>query len=165
MRVKDKAEKSAVVLFFKNASGENLDQELDAVNRILKVSPDARELDVVFGSVPEDERELAIQTRSMLQIIVELASHIHVPQEDVAQGRVYSAPIATPPDFPDLINIYSGQERPTDAYVAMHYRDLWFWIEDRDLNSKRMFAFVMLLFSLTETGGNERAPIVTVPTN
>lgn len=24
---------------------------------------------------------------------------------------------------------------------------------------------VMLLFSLTETGGNDRAPIVTVPTN
>jgi len=42
---------------------------------------------------------------------------------------------------------------------------MWFWIDDRDLNSKRMFAFVMLLFSLTETGGDQRAPIVTVPTN
>lgn len=112
MRVKNKAEKSAVVMFFKNASGENLDQESDAVNRILKVSPDARELNVVFGSVPEDDRELAIQMRSMLQIIVELASHIDVPQEDVAQGRVYSAPIAAPPDFPDLINIHKRPGTP-----------------------------------------------------
>ena len=64
-----------------------------------------------------------------------------------------------------LIAIHSGPKRPTDAHVAVRYRDLWFWIDDRDLNSKRMFAFVMLLFSLTETGGDQRAPIVTVPTN
>ena len=51
------------------------------------------------------------------------------------------------------------------ACTAVRYRDMWFWIDDRDLNSKRMFAFVMLLFSLTETGGDQRAPIVTVPTN
>jgi hypothetical protein len=42
---------------------------------------------------------------------------------------------------------------------------LWFWIDDRDLDSKRIFALTMLLFSLTETGGDQRAPILTAPTN
>jgi len=65
----------------------------------------------------------------------------------------------------NLIAIHSDSKRPTDACAAVHYRDMWFWIDDRDLNSKRMLAFVMLLFSLTETGGDNRAPIVTVPTN
>ena len=123
------------------------------------------ELDVIFGSVPKNDRELAIQPRSMLQIIIELASHIDVPPKDVAEGRVYQAPKASFPGFPDLITIKSGDEHPTDSYAAIRYRDQWFWIDDHDLDSKRMFAFTMLLFSLTETGSSQQAPIVTVPTN
>jgi hypothetical protein len=49
--------------------------------------------------------------------------------------------------------------------VAVSYRGQWYWIDDRKVASKRTFAFVMLLFSLTETGDDQRAPIVTVPTN
>ena len=165
MRVKPKGEKSAVVMFFKNTTGEYLSRELEVIRRILRVSTGDGELDVVFGSVPQNDRELSLQTRSMLQILVELASHIDVPPQDVAEGRVYAAPKTSTPDFQDLIAIHSDSKRPTDAYAAVRYRDMWFWIDDRDLNSKRMFAFVMLLFSLTETGGSEHAPIVTVPTN
>ena len=107
----------------------------------------------------------ALAVLAMLQILIELASHINVPPEDVAEGRVYEAPEMPTPGFPDLINIHSGSKRPADAYAAVRYRDMWFWIDDRDLNSKRMFSFSMLLFSLTETGRQEGVPIVTVPTN
>lgn len=165
MRVEDRGEEAAVVMFFKNIAGEDISAELETVKRILRVSLIEKKLDVVFGSVPQNNRELAIQTRSMLQIVIELASHINVPAEDVAQGRVYATPKTLASGFPDLITIHSGNEQPSNAYVAVRYRGGWFWIDDRDLESKRMFAFVMLLFSLTETGGNERAPIVTVPTN
>ncbi|MDX2454324.1 hypothetical protein [Desulfosarcina sp.] len=165
MRVKPKDGKSAIVMFFRTPAGTELSQELAIVQRILRVSLLDGELEVAFGSMPQNDRELAIQTRSMLQIIVELASHIDVPSKDVAEGRVYATPATLAPGFPDLINIHSGTTRPTDAYAAVRYRDMWFWIDDRDLNSKRMFAFTMLLFSLTETGGDQRAPIVTVPTN
>ncbi len=67
--------------------------------------------------------------------------------------------------FPALIRVHSGDSRPTDAYVAVRYRDQWFWIDDRDLSSKRVFSFLMLLFSLTEKDTLQAAPIVTVPTN
>jgi hypothetical protein len=165
MRVESKDGKSAIVMFFRTTTGTDLNQELAVVQRILRVSLVDGKLDVVFGSMPQNDRELAIQTRSMLQIIVALASHIDVPSKDVAEGRVYASSETVPPGFHDLINIHSGKTRPNDAYAAVSYRDKWFWIDDRDLNSKRMFAFTMLLFSLTETGGSERAPIVTVPTN
>jgi hypothetical protein len=165
MRVESKDGKSAIVMFFRTTTRTDLSQELAIVQRILRVSLVDGELDVVFGSMPQNDHELAIQTRSMLQIIVELASHIDVPSQDVAEGRVYATPETVAPGFPDLISIHSGANRPTDAYAAVNYRNIWFWIGDRDLNSKRMFAFTMLLFSLTETGGDQRAPIVTVPTN
>jgi hypothetical protein len=47
--------------------------------------------------------------------------------------------------------------------VAVRYRDSWFWIDDRDHPSKAAFNFLMLLFSLTETGSTQSAPLVTVP--
>jgi hypothetical protein len=45
----------------------------------------------------------------------------------------------------------------------VNYRNHWFWIDDRDFKSKRTFAFLMVLFSLTETGGKEGLPLVTIP--
>jgi hypothetical protein len=68
-------------------------------------------------------------------------------------------------DIHQLIRILSGASRPEDALVAVPYRDNWFWISDTDVDSKRMFSFLMMLFSLTETGEKTGVPIVTVPTN
>jgi hypothetical protein len=128
MRVKPKDGKSAIVMFFRPA-GTELSQELAIVQRILRVSLVDGELDVVFGSMPQNDRELAIQTRSMLKILVELASHINVPSKDVDEGRVYATPATPAPGFPDLINIHSGTTRPTDAYAAVCYRSMWFYID------------------------------------
>ena len=58
--------------------------------------------------------------------------------------------------------IYSGPVRPVDAYSAVFYRDRWFWIDDRDLLSKRVFMFLMIFYSLSETRAIPQAPIVTI---
>jgi hypothetical protein len=44
------------------------------------------------------------------------------------------------------------------------YRDHWFFIDVRDLKSKRSFAFMMMLFSLAEPGEKENLPLITIPT-
>jgi hypothetical protein len=61
------------------------------------------------------------------------------------------------------MRVFSGATRPADAFIAVPYRDHWYWIEDRDLPSKRLFTFLMFIFTLVETGGKEGAPIVTIP--
>ena len=68
MRVESEDDTSAVVLFFKTDADVDLSRELALIEKILRVSLIDGELDVGFGSVPENDRELAIQTRSMLQI-------------------------------------------------------------------------------------------------
>jgi hypothetical protein len=65
--------------------------------------------------------------------------------------------------FPALLHVRSAGHAPDDAFVAVKYREGWFWIDDRDHESKAAFSFLMLLFSLTETGTSQTAPIVTVP--
>ena len=65
---------------------------------------------------------------------------------------------------PPLLRVLNAPQRPADAFGSVYYRNHWFWIDDRDLMSKQLFSFLMFAFTLTETGGKEGAPIVTVPT-
>lgn len=48
------------------------------------------------------------------------------------------------------------------SVLAVPYHSYWFWLDNGDIGSKQLFTFMMFLFSLTETGGKEGAPIVTI---
>ena len=52
---------------------------------------------------------------------------------------------------------------PADSYAAVPYKGHWYWIDDNDIASKRMFTFLLILSSLAETGQGLAAPVVTVP--
>ena len=56
-------------------------------------------------------------------------------------------PGAASPERPPLLNIKSGASPPPDAYVAIQYKERWFWIGEDDIRSKSIFTSVMLLFS------------------
>jgi hypothetical protein len=62
------------------------------------------------------------------------------------------------------MRILSSPERPADAFLAVPYRGHWFWIDDRDMPSKRLFSFLMFVFTLVETGAKDSAPVLTIPT-
>jgi hypothetical protein len=51
----------------------------------------------------------------------------------------------------------------TDAFVAVHYRNTWFRIDDNDLPSKLIFAQLMELFTMIDTGPRQNQPVVTIP--
>ena len=104
-------------------------------------------------------------TRSMLEILVEVASHIEVPAAHVAEGRTL-ATLADEVATGGVISsrIQSSRDMPADAFVAVQYRGYWFWISDRDFSSKRLFSFLMFLFTLAETGTPTPAPTLTIPT-
>jgi hypothetical protein len=148
---------------------DSADKAAQARNRriadLLELDGTAGEFNVVYGARPSSHREIAIQSRSMMQVLVDLGSYIDVPARDLAEGRVYVPRRDEEAEklFPSLLHVRSSGKPPDDAYVAVKYRDGWFWIDDRDYDSKAAFSFLMLLFSLTETGTSQTAPIVTVP--
>jgi hypothetical protein len=63
-----------------------------------------------------------------------------------------------------LILIGRALERPADAFLTVPYRGYWFWIDDRDMPSKRLFSFLMFIFTLVEPGSKEGPPVLTIPT-
>lgn len=136
--------------------------------QLLGIRGDASEYTIAYGEVASNETELAMLTRSTLAIMIELAGQVMVPPEHVADGRTVASLLDTDDGGSHslqrrLIDIRSSREKPDDAFVAVKYRDYWFSIDDRDFRSKRTFAYLMLLFSLTESGGKEGLPLVTIP--
>ena len=61
------------------------------------------------------------------------------------------------------MRILVGAAAPNDASVAVRYNNRWFWVADTDIQSKTIFAIVMLLFSISETGIRGSAPVVSIP--
>ena len=137
------------------------------VSKILGLDPTAKEFRVVYGAVAANDKEIALLTRSIREVLVDLSSTITVPEVHVAEHRVRPTPGADlGPEGPiaPLIRIGHTGDRPADAFVAVQYRGHWFSIDDRDMASKDLFSFIMFLFTFVETGTKEVAPILTIPT-
>ena len=165
LRVQKSAEKEITVFAMNGDAAAPVDEDSLYVRRVLGLAPAEEEFRVVYASKAKDGNELAILTRSILQIMNNLASSIEVPDAHVADKRVkMTSPeiTAAGATLAPLIRIQSSSSKPGDAFVAVPYQSHWFWIDNRDLQSKGIFSFLMFLFSLTETGGKEGAPVVTI---
>jgi hypothetical protein len=103
-------------------------------------------------------------TRSMMEIMLQLGFGIDLPPGHATDGRALPGQRqAGAVEADPLVRIRSGTDAPADAYAAVPYRGYWYWIDDRDIASKSTFTFLMILFSLAETGQTTASPVVTVP--
>jgi hypothetical protein len=102
----------------------------------------------------------------MLEILLDLSSYIEVPATSATERRTFPTPapeIVNGTPMVPLIRIFSSSQGPSDTFAAVPYRQEWYWIDDKDFASKRLFSFIMFLFTLTETEGKPNAPLITIP--
>ena len=137
---------------------------LQELRQLLGLSPVANRISVEFGRTrPRAGNVVHIQTRSYIQILYAVAATIDVPQEDIAAGvtrqTVTDDPLAGRP----TLAIRSGTSDPGAMHAKTTYNGRWFWIENSDLESKRAFALLLTLLTLTDVGENARAPLLTIP--
>ncbi len=118
--------------------------------------------------------EITIQTRSLLAIMSFLSRGIHVPErirkakwvigwEEAAEA--WEARFGKPGykiPFPFITHV--SDERPADAFVAVKSHGSWFFIDNTDIMSKRVFNLLVLFFRLLAPGGQGNAPVLTLPT-
>jgi len=162
----DASKDTPILLFYKEALSSEGKSDLKAVSELLGLKSDLESAIVKYGYLASGDDEIAMLTRSMLQLISFLAMYVDVPPEHIASGRTIETTATDDHDVGDLhriLRIHSNQEKPESAFVSVRYRDYWYWIEDGDFQSKRIFTFVMILFSLTESGTNAGLPLVTIP--
>jgi hypothetical protein len=166
IRIQKSTEREALAAVFSDKVDEKTEADITEVRKMLGLDPKAREFRVVYGSIASDDKEIAILTRSVLQVILNLASCIEVPETHVAEKRVIPSlaeKTASGSPVPPIMRIRSSSQKPEDAFVAVPYRNHWFWIDDKDLGSKGLFSFLMFILNLVDTGVKEGAPVVTIP--
>jgi hypothetical protein len=157
------------ILIFSDRHSAEVDADRAYVRKILALAPGSdNELTLTFGALPRNGKEIAVLSRSMLEILLEVSNGIEVPEAHVSQGRTAAAArfasAENPRDRP-LIHVLSSASQPAQPFCAVRYRDTWYWIDDGDLASKRVFTFLMMFFSLAETGVTAQAPVLTLPAN
>ncbi len=116
--------------------------------------------------------KIAMQTRSIYQVLIHLSNFIHVPDADIvkagpgkfkrgaASGSVYEIP-----DSLTGFEVKSQKESPPkDAFVAVHYHGHWFYIEDNNNDAKGVLSNTAGILSMSETAPPAAgAPTLTLP--
>ena len=114
--------------------------------------------------------EIVIQTRSLNGVLYFLANGVAVPEAHRDAGLVVTTRDAAGRPFPwdgvlgGLLTVRVAKGPPEGAAVAIPYRDHWFYIDDRDADSKATFSLLTQLFAL-QAGqrGDTSAPVLTIP--
>jgi hypothetical protein len=139
--------------------------DIAELRRLLHLNPDAAEFRLTSAPLPSSDTEVAVQTRSIIELIKNMAAQVEVPPEDQSQHKAFPG-FETGHDVPGItpiIRIRSSKQQPNDPFVTVHYRDNWFWIDDDDLVSKMAFAHLLELFTMIDTGPRQNLPVVTIP--
>ncbi|MEJ2582320.1 MAG: hypothetical protein P8127_11925 [Acidobacteriota bacterium] len=161
-RVQAADEDSAVVLII-GEPGPDLEPELEFITDTLGLTRPFGSFKITYGAAATEPNEIAVLSRSALEILMELSYTIDIPEEDIASGRAKvsryrdGSASSQPP-----ITIVASKSRPESALVAVEYRGTWFSIDDRDISSKYTLTFMLILFSLSETGASGMGPVLTL---
>jgi hypothetical protein len=161
----DKLKGSTSVVFFRkdDVPPEILEKSAE-LRRLLRLAAESHKFTLTYAPVRGAESELAVNGRSMLQILTAFGSYMDVPQEHLDEHSAIPAFEHSAPE-PQLssVKIHSGKDKPADAFAAVRYREHWFWIDQGDWQTKRALTAIMFFFTISDSGSNEQLPLITIP--
>jgi hypothetical protein len=163
VRVEKKDDKETTLLVIGRLSDPESLADREWIAATLGIEPGADRYELVFGASSASRTEIAVLTRSILEILTDLSFDVQVPPEHERDGRVGAA-LAPEVQKASSFRVLSGPSRPADAFAAVRYEDHWFWIDDRDFPSKRALSFMLVLIALAETGSSVAPPAITIST-
>jgi hypothetical protein len=164
MRVEpDKGKGAAAVLILR---GDDLPEDVQRkgaeVRRLLKLAEDQQRFVLTYSPMRGVNDELAVNSRSLLQILQAFAGQVEIPEAHVHDKRA-TAGRDDDGAAQGIGRIRSGPKRPESAYVAIPYQGQWFWVENADWQTKRALSAVMFFFTLADTGNADKLPLITIP--
>ncbi|MEZ4453816.1 MAG: hypothetical protein R3B09_30450 [Nannocystaceae bacterium] len=112
---------------------------------------------------------IAVVPRSVIAAMFYLSHGVEVPEGDRRAGKVTITRDPQGGEFSwsaltgGLMRIKSRRGPPPQAYVAVPYRDRWFYIDDSDLDSKSTFALLTQLLELQSGEIKATGPVLTLP--
>src|SRR5512136_1841562 len=125
MRFKKRDKEEATFMVMRGVRDPAIEALSAEVRKLLGLDPLGKEFSVVYGAVSKDDKEIAILTRSILEVIIDLSADIEVPAAHVKEKRV--GPTHVEEAVKDgrvlpLVRIKSSSGKPDDAFVSVPYR-------------------------------------------
>ncbi|MFO0841824.1 MAG: hypothetical protein U0797_05410 [Gemmataceae bacterium] len=113
---------------------------------------------------------LDMESRSLLQVLYFVAHGVEVPPCHLAEGLAKATlePDGTVFDWQRvlgglfLVRSGCGKRPPPEAHVAVHYLGHWFWIDERDNDTKSTFS-LLIEMSRLDLQNKTAAPLLTIP--
>ncbi len=124
-------------------------------------------LNLLFGY--NLEGKIGIMPRSLLSCLYYLSQGVRVPKSDIINHIVEEPQLKNGEReeflqaLSALMKIKSSFSKPKLAFVAIEYRNRWFYIDDCDLNSKRSFLLLQQLYNLQAREQKQAPPLLTLP--
>ncbi len=126
---------------------------------VLGQSPGALDPSVVW-------EEIGLRGRSMLEIMQVASKDVQVPVKDVDAGIAAANRSQGPQSSAgetDWLVIKSSDSEPSSSSLSIRYRGHWFYIDDRDLQSRETFAMLTALFAVVGGTVPGAHPVLTMP--
>lgn len=116
------------------------------------------------------QNTIHIRTRSIMSILFYLSQTVAAPAAHEKAGYVSVTRNADGSRFDwrttpagRLFEVHQSSQRPRSAYLAVPYRDHWFYIKNNDLDAKSSFMLMSQLFSLNAGAIESVKPTLTIP--
>jgi len=117
------------------------------------------------------EGELNVRTRSISSTMYYLSQNVKIPEKHANAGLVTITKTLDEKGVFDwgktpagaVFRVDFSEEYPENAFIAVPYRDYWFYITDNDLQSKSTFMLLTQLFDLQAGQTKFSGPTLTLP--
>ena len=165
---KETKQEGSILTFSGNDLLPDIEADRQTIRSVLRLNPEKTDFQIVYGSGASGDDVIAMQTRSGMQILIELSSYISLPQDQARKNGAFPPPPPAPNGqevLPPLVEIASGASRPDNTFVAVRYGASWYWIDNGDLRSKAVFSFLLILLTLADTTDTDAAPQLTIQAN
>ena len=159
-------------LVLRFADGIEDSDEAIRLRELIGLTHNEREFVMSEGVRLSGGGKVAVQTRSMLGLMHFLSNAVDIPQAHIDAGFVTRTMTTDGSgkefDWSDvvtekLMTIQSQESRPNSAFAAVHYRGVWFYIDDSDLPAKSTFELLSYLFYLQAGDIKSQSPLLTMP--
>jgi hypothetical protein len=132
----------------------------------------SEKLDPFLKDAPPNGLEtLDLETRSLLQVLFFVAHGVDVPREHLTSGvaprtcDVHGGLFDWQQVMGGLFRVCSvkSKKRPECAQVAVQYKGYWYYIDERDRDTKATFALLLEVSRLELESTKSKAPLLTLP--
>lgn len=110
--------------------------------------------EIVPGSRPRNDNEIAVRTRSVISAMIWLSNYVDLPP-------CPSKETLSDKDRP--LKVKCEVKKDPGALTAVQYAGYWFSIKHGDENSKSSLIYLRILLALADTGPKPPPPALTIP--